>query len=1319
MITFKRTSLEDFVKSYNRTPSLRDDINAFEGHIQAFFSKALGGNGEEYQKNEINDLLKKVFDYDCNTKDRIDSAIYVDGVAQVLIEVKALGKSGFPKSPDNPISTALSESVLYFLREFREGNNSIKHIILCTPCEFFIFDAKSFLIFERDKHIKKLHNNCDAKKGTDTTTKKFYSDLENHLNGDFDGTLPFAYFNLEEAIKSKKDLALIYQLLSPQVLLKQQKTIDANTLNKKFYDELLYILGLKEEKDSNSKITRIVPSGVSGTMSGAIKKRYESLNDEDIFALITTWNNRVLFLRLLESLLISFNHISEKDRFLSGEVIDSFEILDDLFFQVLAKKQSERDSGLKSIFKQIPYLNSSLFDKTPLEKEGKLIASIASNEVKIFQNSVLKSDKDYKSQTTLPLLEYYLAFLQAYDFTTTPKDIQDNVKTNHDMLINSAVLGLVFEKLNGYKEGSFYTPSFITSYMCEDAINRAIITRFNAEYGWKCENLKGLEDTFKSYIGDEDEKEKFRKTFLSIRICDPAVGSGHFLVSALNYLIYMAYRLRIFGIGAEIALQNDELLIYHEGDIFQYTKPKLSDSHAQDIQHSLFHLKKSIIENCLFGVDINPNSCEITKLRLWIELLKHSYYKIEDNQITNELQTLPNIDINIKCGNSLLSNHPINSPFATSPTKKFTKELADQIQKYKSAVQRYKDSQSSKSEIIDELEEIKTTLIGHLSKNSQTSQSLRQNLEIFFNDYGDEVFDIKTDFGRDMLYIIRDKKFSKQLRTEPAPMDKKGEKLLAQIKKDYEILESMKHNNAFEWRFEFPEVLDKDGNFTGFDCVIGNPPYISNKGTKGKDELKKAFGFSDDLYVHFFFVAQKLAKQGGIIAYITPNTFWTIDSKRNLRELLFSNQILAMVNSKNPFSEAMVNTSITIFSTQMPQKEMRFVDTLKSFDEQEIYSIDQKVFQEAGVFFIPTPYNLAIKDKFAHALKPLYEKWWSFIDSSDKIAKNKAILQEYRQSLKSGDITLMGLLTDGGVGLQTGNNGKFVGVREGSKEAKGAKEARAEKLYQAESKLNLGLQSKKDALAFLADKTEGEIWELFDDAKEKFGKDIFGQGLFRIISDSQIADVKSLSQDEKANGINSPKCFVPYDKGDKDGNRWYLPTPYYIAWSRENVKQLQTDPKARWQGYKFFFREGFCWNNVLLPQKEESMFIKCRIKGKSINDVASMSLYNSEEASIDYTKFFVAILNSSFIFYFLKTFINNTVNLQINDIKQFPVIIPTQKQLESFEKLFDRAYASQVEKFQDGVDNEAYLLEIQKELDAMVYELYGLGSEEIELIERG
>ena len=101
----------------------------------------------------------------------------------------------------------------------------------------------------------------------------------------------------------------------------------------------------------------------------------------------------------------------------------------------------------------------------------------------------------------------------------------------------------------------------------------------------------------------------------------------------------------------------DELVITDDdGRFFRYN-PRNEESRR--IQEALFHEKQTIIENCLFGVDINPNSVKICRLRLWIELLKNAYYKEDTN--FKELETLPNIDINIKCGNSLLSRYPIDA----------------------------------------------------------------------------------------------------------------------------------------------------------------------------------------------------------------------------------------------------------------------------------------------------------------------------------------------------------------------------------------------------------------------------------------------------------------------------------------------------------------------------------------------------------------------------------------------------------------------------------------------------------------------------------
>ena len=321
-------------------------------------------------------------------------------------------------------------------------------------------------------------------------------------------------------------------------------------------------------------------------------------------------------------------------------------------------------------------------------------------------------------------------------------------------------------------------------------------------------------------------------------------------------------------------------------------------------------------------------------------------------------------------------------------------------------------------------------------------------------------------------------------------------------------------------------------------------------------------------------------------------------------------------------------------------------------------------------------------------------------------------MEKYRNSLKSGDITLLGLITDGGQGLATANNGKFVGVIEGSKEAKRVLEARPKKLYDAIKKHKINelayINSVNDAKGFLSSKSKIEIRNLFDELKEKYGRDIFGRGyLYKIISKDEIAKIDKLSEEEKTNGIDNNKPYwVLYDKGDKDGNKWYLESPYYINWSKESIEWLKTSPKSRWQGYNFFFKEGFCWNNVLNPN---ARLIKCRLKGKSVNDVASMTLY-SQYNNIS-SKFFVSLLNSNFIFDYCRNYINQSVSIQINDIRQLPIIIPTEQQLNEFEKIFNQAYAMKKKQFAGEISNKEAnkkLDEIQKILDEKIYQLYEL-----------
>ncbi|GAA8119999.1 class I SAM-dependent DNA methyltransferase [Helicobacter pylori] len=934
MIKFAHIPLKDFIKKYNPQEPKKETIENFEKEINSLLENAKRQDGEEFQKNEINSFLKNTYDYHCNTYEKVDSAIYVDGEVWVLIEVKALNnRNEFPKDRENPLSKAFCQMVFYFLKEIK-NNNSLKHAIICNAHEFFLFDCKDFCtLFQNDKEIKQLHKNCTKNEGTDPSTKRFYSDLEEYLKKDFKGELRYTHFNLSSY--DLKELSLIYQVLSHEVLLKQKKTLDANTLNKDFYEELLYILGL-EEQNEKGKIL-IKSSRTKNSLSDALKKQYNNLDDEEVMALLIAWNNRILFLRLLESLLISFKHFEKP--FLTIENFENFKTLNDLFFEVLAKKNNEREIKEDKILWKIPYLNSSLFDKTPLESNGHEIKSLNNERLEIYPKSIFKKDKDFQKKD-LPLLEYLFAFLHAYKFTTTPEDIKDNKDTSESRLINPSVLGLVFEKLNGYKEGSFYTPSFITSYMCKESIKTTVLDKFNAIYEWDCKDLEALRGKIDSNFSDQKAKE-YLQVLLALRICDPAVGSGHFLVSALNEMVRIAYKLGLIAslYRHSLRLENDEIIIQHTqtGEIFNYTKPHSENDPHHQIQKELFELKKSIIENCLFGVDINPNSCEITKLRLWIELLKYSYYIFEEGKNTNALETLPNIDINIKCGNSLIFNFPLNSKLTIGQTLEFSKNLKAEIKEYKNSIMFYKEGLGEKAKILQNIAKLKSLIINYFIEQHQAKRHLKESLKAFISEYGDGIFDISTAFGMEMLKIARHKdnnyKFVPTLtKKQPSPIGVEANKLLIKIKECYETLENLKNSKTLEWRFEFPEVLNDEGDFLGFDCIIGNPPYIRQEHIKDiKPLLEKQYqdfyNGTADIYTYFFALAFHLLKEKGFNAFITSNKYARAKYGAKLRELLLKKTTIVSymeLNALKVFESATVDTSIVSFIKQTPPEESRF-----------------------------------------------------------------------------------------------------------------------------------------------------------------------------------------------------------------------------------------------------------------------------------------------------------------------------------------------------------------------------------------------------------
>ncbi len=1285
-MSFARIPLKDFIKKYNPPTPTKETIEKFEKEINSLLENAPRQDDEEFQKNEINSFLKNTYGYRCNTHKKVDSAIYVDGEVQVLIEVKALDKkTEFPKNRENPLSKAFCQMVLYFLEERKkEKNNSLKHTIICNAHEFFLFDCKDLLFLNEDnKRIKKFYKNYAQKEGTDSSKPKFYEDLEQYLKEDFQGELRYTYFNLNDDFK---ELPLIYQVLSQEVLLKQKKTLDANTLNKDFYEELLYILGL-EEKNEKGK-TLIKPSRTQNSLSYALKEQYKNLDDEEVMALLIAWNNRILFLRLLESLLISFKHFEKP--FLTTENFKDFNALNTLFFEVLAKKNSERSLKKEDkILEKIPYLNSSLFDQTPLELKGHEIKLLDNKKLEIYKNSVLKKHEDYQKDKPLPLLEYFFAFLRLYDFTTTPKDIKDNTNTSESRLINPSVLGLVFEKLNGYKEGSFYTPSFITSYMCKESITPIVLDKFNQTYKIECDNLTELKNYLKSY--KEDKRKEYLQLLLTLRVCDPAVGSGHFLVSALNEMVLIAYELGLIAslYACDLKLENDEIIIHTPEDkVFKYTIPHSENDPHHQIQKELFELKKDIIENCLFGVDINPNSCEITKLRLWIELLKYSYYIFEEGKNTNNLETLPNIDINIKCANSLISRFALKDKALLKDEK--NKNLEYSIAEYKELVKIYKDpkilesltrpikdsnavrkyakerlyqelaqnpNKDFKKALNDRIEKVKEVFkltLGSSQKELKFKKFLKEHLEL----YGRSILEETNDNGLELEALALEKQMANLFFDyKPYPKLDKSDKVVGlehfnrYVLTSYKDLqdENERYANALEWRFEFPEVLDDEGDFLGFDCIIGNPPYIRQEHIKDlKPLLQKQYqdfyNSTADIYTYFFALAFQLLKEKGFSAFITSNKYARAKYGAKLREWLLKKTTIVSymeLNALKVFESATVDTSIMNFIKQPPLKE-------NSFKYYEPTENDKENLKNTP--FLSMKQNALSTESFIFANATL-------LDLRDKI-------ESVGTPLKDWDIQI-------NYGIKTGANEAFIIPTE-----------------------------KRDAI-LNACKTQEERKRTEALIKPILrGKDIkrysyewAGEWLINTHNGYTSFSHKIPPIDiEKypAIKVHLDSHWDKISKRDDQGN-----TPYHLR----NCAYLEDFEKEK----------------IVYPciMAKEPCFV---YEEKGFYAPAPANIITGDKIEITYI---TALLNSKCIYFAMRKFYMGggiEGELKTNNLEKIPIPKITEKNQELADKITDGA--KQILALKEK-DPKANTQELEQKIDALVYQLYNLTDEEVKIIENG
>ena len=495
------------------------------------------------------------------------------------------------------------------------------------------------------------------------------------------------------------------------------------------------------------------------------------------------------------------------------------DVLELLFFNTLNEKREGdiADARLGENIK-IPYLNGGLFEK----------------------DSIDKLDIDFPYSYFKELMDFFAM----YNFTIDENDPDDS-----EVGIDPEMLGHIFENLleDNKDKGAFYTPKEIVQYMCRQSVIQYLKTHEpDEQYVEPIEQLINS-GTVMSILKTKSVASRFMQLLKIVKVCDPAIGSGAFPMGIL-YVLYHA--------------------IHH---LQSYAEPHGNFDSTQT--------KRDIIQNNIFGVDIEQGAVDIARLRFWLALVVDA----------EEPQPLPNLDYKITCGNSLLSRYPIDAPienvFVEYNKGKEEKEKMT-FAKYKELVSEYTNTSNHQTKKLfrETIENIKSAFKTELSKQFKEKLSKLRGKIILLE--GPTLFGDRT-------------------KAEKTELKKLKEKLDILEKEQVDIQINKLYVDAFEWRFEFPQLLDENGLFTGFDITIGNPPYneLRDLDLSMQTALKSsryydyAKGGRLNMFQFFYPLAIDISRDNGIVSMITQNSILAEDSALGNRKLFFTQTDILSIDS--------------------------------------------------------------------------------------------------------------------------------------------------------------------------------------------------------------------------------------------------------------------------------------------------------------------------------------------------------------------------------------------------------------------------------------